>query len=700
MLTINENKKPIEVFTPTSWQTVILRLFGVVSSEKLAKVLKTETQTIELEAKRLGLEKIKKYPYWLEKGYITILRSIWNLLPYSQILEILEIDEKELEFRLKEDDFLSVKLGDKPNCPEIRYSPLNDKEIVATELLANVIREGFIENYVTPFDFYDQTAKEMNNFGANKIVYDYSAIYGDIFLDGDSISENELGLLAEKGINGLWFQGVLSTLSPYPFKKGLSDGYQKRRDNLNKLIDKCAKYNIKVYLYVNEPRGLNENDFTPELEELKGARHENDIALCTSTKRVKDYLFEAFYDLSKACPSLGGYITITMSENLTNCYSNNTNTCPRCLARAKSDVVSEINNIIQSAVSKAGASTKVIANLWGWTKGFGFTDEEIAKGISLLDEKIEVMCVSELGTQVHNGEEKYVAEYSLSQIGPSLESAKMLSIAKQNGRKTWTKAQVNCSWEYASAPYIPVYELIIEHLTNHIKLGTNAYMLSWTLGGYPSKNLELVNELLGGDFSYDAWLEKNYGKDYKTVKDAVHEFCQAFKKIPYDYTMLYYGAQHVGSANLVYAKPTGYVATMVGMPYDDLASWLSTDSEEEFVLALEEMTKSWKRGLDILEKANIKEDNPLYRYAKAFYLGYSTNLNQAKFIIARRNNDKNQMLKLLDVEEMQTKEQYKLASMDSKLGFEATNHYYYTQNSYLEKLINIYTVRKEIENDN
>jgi hypothetical protein len=51
----------------TDWQAVIFRNFGTVSLSALAKVLKTDEETIQREANRLGLEGIAYDPVWKDK---------------------------------------------------------------------------------------------------------------------------------------------------------------------------------------------------------------------------------------------------------------------------------------------------------------------------------------------------------------------------------------------------------------------------------------------------------------------------------------------------------------------------------------------------------------------------------------------------------------------------------------------------------
>jgi hypothetical protein len=54
------------------------------------------------------------------------------------------------------------------------------------------------------------------------------------------------------GVTGVWLHGVLSELSPYPFDPARSVGYEARRANMKALIERCRKYGISLYLYLND----------------------------------------------------------------------------------------------------------------------------------------------------------------------------------------------------------------------------------------------------------------------------------------------------------------------------------------------------------------------------------------------------------------------------------------------------------------
>ena len=324
-------------------------------------------------------------------------------------------------------------------------------------------------------------------------------IFGNSYLSDELLSQ-----YAQVGINGIWIHAVLSELSPYPFCERLSLGYEKRRDKINALISRCAKFGIKIYLYFNEPRALIESQL--KTKELKGhVMASGEVALCLSKQEVKDYLYNAFYDLVSSVKDLGGIITITMSENLTHCLSKGKTNCPNCVSVLPYEYPVLINNIIAKAIKDANSQAKLLANLWGWSENFDFTIKDTKRAIDMLDSGVSVILVSEIGLKIEKqGLKSEIPEYSISNVGPSEISKELLLYAKSKGRKTYAKIQVNNSWEMSAVPSIPTYDLVYEHLQNLKDIGVEDYMLSWTLGGYPSLSLQMVSAFSSG-ISLEKW---------------------------------------------------------------------------------------------------------------------------------------------------------------------------------------------------
>ena len=95
--------------------------------------------------------------------------------------------------------------------------------------------------------------------------------------------------------------------------------------------------------------------------------------------------------------------------------------------------------------------------------------------------------------------------------------------------------------------------------------------------------------------------EKYYGKRAAPeVRRAWKAFSDAFEQFPYHGLTLYSGTQHMGPANPLYLEPTGYRASMVGIPYDALDDWRSVYPAETFVRQMEKVAEGFACGCEAL----------------------------------------------------------------------------------------------------
>ena len=115
---------------PTLHQAFIFRACEYVPLEKIASVLRTDVEAVRQAAADMGLPDYDPGDVWLKRGYITIIRRMWHILPYDQLLELLEMDEQTLAVLMKEDDFLNVKLREKPRCERVVWRELSNEESV------------------------------------------------------------------------------------------------------------------------------------------------------------------------------------------------------------------------------------------------------------------------------------------------------------------------------------------------------------------------------------------------------------------------------------------------------------------------------------------------------------------------------------------------------------------------------------------
>ena len=689
---------------PTRFQAVIFRNWGIVPAERIAAALNTDAQTIISHAAKMGLDTANlNCDLWLKRGYVSIIRTNWQLLNYEGIIKLLDWTPEKLLDTLQNEDFLYIKLGSlKPECPDISCRPLTVEEEKQTAKIADTVRK-YRPSYPTekPFAFVNKISaknsfKNTGNDGNIYIAYSYSALYGDSLAmpELDPYPDNLLQALAEKGINGIWIPGILYQLHYWKDAPELSQNYEKRIESLNALVAKVAKYGMKVYLYLNEPRGLSitqyqNNTFMREKYLGTGNISHNLYSMCTAKSAVLEYLTNAVKSLFSSVPGLGGAFMITQSENMTHCASRSLYSepadCPLCAKKAKSAIIAEILTTITDAAHSVAPDADIICWDWAWYEKW------IPEIIEALPEKTSIMAVSESHVPVEFGGIKTeVVDYSLSHYGPGEKSKNTWKTAAKKGLKNFAKIQISTTWEGSAVPYLPVSKLLEAHLQGLRDIGIKNYVTNWTLGGYPSFNMDLLK------MSHDEMVEKNFGiKAAKNITLALEYFSEAFRNFPFDVTVVYNSPHNIGPANLLYSKPTNYAATMVGIPYDDLKRWVGPYTPEIYIDCLEKLCGKWRQGLEYLKLAEADitsefEENyqDLRSVAEACFCSYASAANQAKYINELRGTSrKDETVRLLNDEINLAAELLELARKDSRLGFEATNHYAYTHNELLEKII-------------
>ena len=285
------------------------------------------------------------------------------------------------------------------------------------------------------------------------------------------------------------------------------------------------------------------------------------------------------------------------------------------------------------------------------------------------------------------GVENVVDDYSMSIPGPSDYAKDIWQIARNLGHEVCAKVQVNVTWECSTLPFLPVFELIREHMTNLKNAGVRHLMLSWTLGGNASINLKVATACLN-DPSYDkykALLKEEYGEYADIIEKSSKTFSEAFREFPFHIRVLYFGPQNGGPVNPLYLEPTELKSTMTGFPFDDIDSWREIYPKEVYIEQWKNLSEGWKKGLDMLE--NLPE-NDYKQSAIGGYLLFRSSYLQSLFVDARDKGDKETMLYVAREERKNAKQFYELMYNNPRFGYEASNHYYFTKSQLIEKIIN------------
>lgn len=426
--------------------------------------------------------------------------------------------------------------------------------------------------------------------------------------------------------------------------------------------------------------------------------------------------------------------------------------------------------------------------MWGWNPKW--SDE----AISLLNDDVIVMCTSEEAMPTNiSGIRGEVVDYTISIPGPGKRAVSNWSKAAASGHKTAAKVQLNNTWECSAVPYLPVIDLVAQYLDGLVKSDINGLMLSWTLGGYPSLNLEYASQMYwdediigcndkngsskgNKDISsiINVFTKRKYGDTAALhIRKAWNTFSSAFKEFPFNIGVLYTAPQNYGPMNLLHEKPTGYKATMIGFPYDDIDTWRAIYPEDIFEEQFRKLSEKWKTGLNYVDKAKevveaqinkesrenrgngddiedkegkrdrvsinkmiLESINELDNVSQAAYCHFRSTYLQVRFVRLRNtllkgealkaDNSKldnikseninsknlnvgnmkakdlkyfksdsseiekliNNIINVLDEEIELAKILHDIISKDSRIGYEASNHYYYTPRDLQEKVIN------------
>jgi len=558
---------------------------------------------------------------------------------------------------------------------------------------------------------------------APRFLYSYFALYGDPLMEGEAagLPDGYLDRAAASGVDGVWVQAVLNTLAPSRTFPEFGAGWEVRLKNLRALVERAAKFGLRVILYFNEPRAMPEAFFRNR-PEMRGSKSGDVYALCTSNEAVRAWIRDSLAHVFREAPGLGGIFTITMSENLTNCFAHggawgNNNPaapgCPRCSQRAPAETIAELIQTMRDGIRSVSSTAEIMSNDWGW--GTPLAEALIPR----LPKDTSLLSISEWEQPVERGGVKTtVGEYSMSVVGPGPRATKHWALAREAGLKTVAKVQFNNTWEISAVPYIPVLPLVLEHCEGLARAGVGGVMASWTCGGYPSPNLRAASaygfephpsreQILRGE------AERIYGPaGAAKALEAWDVFSAAFRLYPYGVSIYVLPTQH-GPANLLRLKPTGLAPGMILFPYDRYQEWRGVYPAETVQRLLAQLAAQWQAGVELLKAAldlapkTSREAAQLeYAIARTCQTHFESAANQIEFYrlrdelaqaaTERATEIRRRMIALAERERELSRAQFVVARHESRIGYEASNHYYYTPWDLVEKMLNCDQVIAEL----
>lgn len=717
---------------PDRLHAYVWRNWTLVPTERLASVAGAQPREILAIGKAMGLSDPPAVSEnQLARSYVTIIRRNWHLLPYEQIAELLAWPLDRLDYALREGDGLLWWMGGyKPRLEPLRYAPPDEAAKARESEIARIIRESFpggvdkardplfsfVERLSRPEPSGTRSAQQAGSVFSPRFCFSYFGAFRDP-LNGqqDPYPDGYLDQIAARGLDGVWLHEPLFHLAPFPWDPAQSEGIDARLAALKNLVARARERGIGVYLYMNEPRPM-PMAFFEKHPGLKGVEDTGVIAgqvatMCTSVPEVADYLRNGIAHLCREVPDLAGIFTITASESYTNCWSHSSGEqCPRCGKRTPEEVIAEVNTLIAEGIADSGSACRLIVWDWGWNDNW-------AEGIiRRLPKSATFQSVSEWSLPiVRGGISSAIGEYSLSSIGPGPRALRHWELARSHGLRTIAKIQAGTCWELGSVPYIPAVENVAQHVANLRETGINGLMVSWTLGGYPSVNMEAAIEMGRSgkptvDDALTAVATRHFGPSAASaVVRAWKGYSAALREYPFSEAVLYYSPVHMGPANLVWGSPTDYRgrgATGFAYPFDAVDRWRGPYPPEILATQFGLVASGFRDTLDGLKAAvgsGISREVELEMgIAEACAAHFQSVANQVGFVLQRdrllqldtTSETGDVLAQLASLESILRSESqlairlHALQSADSRLGFEAACQYFFVNVDLGEKVLN------------
>ena len=484
--------------------------------------------------------------------------------------------------------------------------------------------------------------------------------FGDELSDDvDYYPDEYLNRLMHDGANGVWIYTRFSDILPSSVIEEYGNGYEKRIEKLNKVIAKCARYGIGVYIFAIEPFALEPGIAENHLDMAGDVTYNGGRYFCCSSEKGKEYCYEAGKKLLELAPDLKGFISITYGERPTSCswsIKGNSNysepksvcTCPRCKDKTPGQILAETVEALRSGAREVREDFETIS----WTYGHRLWEtEDILDYVDRCPEDAILMQnFDDAGFENQLGKRRLSTDYWLSYPGPSELFINTALRAKEQGKTMFAKMQVCCSHEIATVPYVPVPGIIFDKYKGAYEYGVKGVMQCWYFGNYPSMMSKAAGELsFTNDFSDKKTFLKNLAAIYfgkskaELVARAWELFENGYKNYPINIMFSYYGPMHDSVVWKLALLPKNFEPARTWQLVDPVDgdricdSLLTGHTLEEAHVLCDAMRTYWHRGVNLLSEINIEheEEKEHILVAKAIDILFDGGTNILEFYMLR-----------------------------------------------------------------
>ncbi len=483
----------------------------------------------------------------------------------------------------------------------------------------------------SPLTRFGNFTKELDDLNENETVT-ANKVYTD----------EELSKISASGFNAIWVHGLLRNMVRSEVFPEFGRNSVIHQKNMNELIGRASRHNLKVFIFMQPPRGIwdgsdfwkNHADAGGNIEIIRHAGEEVKVrCLCTSTPEVKRYLETSAAALARKLPGLGGIILITASEYPAHCWSRRglmadasghynkiEIECPRCAKRNPAEVVNEVIRLVRDGVRSVSNEMEIICWNWSWT---AYEEDPSPTIIGNLPGDVVYMADFERGDEkTILGRKRKIDEYSLSFSGPSKRFVNSTGIAKKAGLRCVAKLQFGTTHELATVPNIPLIGNIYDKVKYMRENDIRGFMGCWNFGNMITVNTAAFNSFLTcGELKKkisalcEFAAEYFPGCDAGLATEAWLMFSEAMDSYPFSIPFLYSSPINYTLAypmKLLQADnvPCGGSWFMEPLRGDSLDKSLEGYTVDEVIKGFDTVHKRWKDGLDSLEKALENSGSP------------------------------------------------------------------------------------------
>ena len=520
--------------------------------------------------------------------------------------------------------------------------------------------------------------------------------------DQDYYPEAYLDRIMHERLNGVWLTLYLNDMPSSFFPERGKDA-DRRLAKLKKVAERCAKYGIKCYIFMAEPRSFagtwksnTKEDMArhPELASVSRVLGNEVTYFCTTSPEGKQYITETVGYIFSKVPELGGIINIMSLESSHPCAERKLYPhvakceCPRCSPYSGAELYAEMAKTFNKAMKKYSPD----AEFFGWYySAFHMPgepeNEVVQQTASMWPEDCTLLYNCETGGENQQcGRTMIVQDYSLSWAGPSNFWKGLASRAK----KIAAKMQTGVSHEDATVPYFPVPDILFERYQGLHAVGNcEAVMQCWYFGSVPS----IMNKAAGRlSFSpmpasdQEFLLElaaPDWGEHALKVAQAWKAFSLSYRNFPECIAFKWAGPLHFSIVYPWYVYPadlpispsyTQAFPKNSGDRIGECVGYAFTFAEIRSQLKL--MDELWQKGMALLEPCCDTElRKKELRVAEAIGLQFASTRRLFEFYYLRddmifNGNDNIKAMKELVAAEIEaTLKMAELCKLDSRLGY-------------------------------